>query len=90
MKATYQVANRGNSALQTEVWAIPMSIAKKLVSRMDCRIGTYWQATLKRPFNIAKRQGQVAVRIYTGGFSTGELSNVLQAVGCEVVFAGEL
>ena len=82
--ATYYVSNPGNTAIQQEVWMLTMDEAKQAIAAFDTRLGTYWHSNLMQPYRRAWRKDAETVRIYTSGFSTGELSNVLCATGATV------
>lgn len=78
--ATYTTQNAGNLAIQTEVWTLSIAEAKAAMRHLDCRKGTYWGNHLATPCRRAVRAKADHVRVYTAGFSTGELSNVLALV----------
>ena len=82
--ATYTVTSPGNTALQQEIWTLSLAEARALIAHFDCRPGTYWQATVKRPYALARCNAAQTVRVYTAGFSSGELSNALVAAGFKV------
>lgn len=79
--ATYATQYPGNLTLQTEVWTLTLAEAKALTTVLPCQPGSYWDATLMRPYRRAQRAKAATVRIYTAGFSSGELSNALYASG---------
>ena len=88
--ATYTVACRGNLAMQTEVFMIPVLVAKQLIKEvLDCTPGTYWETVLKRPTNRAIRHRHAHVRVLVAGFTTGELCNALATAGCGVECRGD-
>jgi hypothetical protein len=93
MNATYEVFNRGNLAIQAEKFSVPMAAAKALLAAMkadgEIRPGSYWEANFAKPVRRAVRAKLEAVAIWTAGFTTGEFSNRLRCVGCEVTHAGD-
>lgn len=92
MKASYKIYGKGNLSIQTEYWQIPMEVAKLLVAylKADGRAtpGTYWEANALKPIRRAIRAKLEIVKLYTAGFSTGDLANMLRCVGCEIEYAG--
>jgi hypothetical protein len=80
--ATYSISHPGNTAIQEECWTLTLDEALQASKVLDCRTGSYWEATVLRPYRRAKRAKAQTVRVVTAGFSTGELSNVLYA--CDV------
>lgn len=82
--ATYTTANPGNTALQTEVWTLTLAEAKAVLAALDTHKGSYWDAVVVQPTRRAQRAKAPSVRVYTAGFSTGELSNALYATGSTV------
>lgn len=82
--ATYRILHPGNIAIQQECWTLTRAEAASAITHLDTHIGSYWHANLVRPYNRAKRNKAPTVRVYTAGFSTGELSNVLYASGMTV------
>ena len=84
--ATYTTQNPGNLAIQQEVWTLSIPEAKAAMKLLDCHQGTYWGRTLATPCRRAVRAKADYVRVYTGGFLTGELANVL-AINTEVKHA---
>ena len=80
--ATYTTQYPGNLALQQEVWTLSLAEAQQTMALLDCHPGSYWEATLLKPTRRAKRQHSPTVTVYTAGFSSGELSNVL--FNCDV------
>ena len=75
--ATYTTVHPGNIAIQTEVWTLTMAEAKNALALLDPALGSYWDAALGTPYRKARRAKAATVRIYTAGFSSGELSNIL-------------
>lgn len=75
--ATYITQYPGNMALQTEVWTLSISEAKAVQAHLDVRKGTYWDSNLVKPYRRARRAKAETVKVYTAGFSSGELSNAL-------------
>lgn len=90
MIATYQTSHPGNLAIQREIFDIPVEAARKAIHHLDAGIGQYWHTVLVKPLRRAVRAKQGTVRVYTAGFGSSELSNVLALVGCEVVCDGVL
>jgi hypothetical protein len=84
LMATYTKQYPGNTALQTEAWTLSLAEAAAVLPLLDVRKGTYWEASLLKPLRRAKRAKASAVRVYTAGFSTSELSNVLYASGATI------
>ena len=82
--ATHTTQFPGNTALQTEVWILTIPEAKAARDVLDTRIGCYWHTNLTKPIRRAIRTKAATVTVYTAGFSTGELSNVLYATGATV------
>ena len=78
--ATYTTQFPGNTALQTEVWTLTIAEAKAASNALDTRIGSYWHTNLTKPLRRASRAKVATVTVYTAGFSTGELGNVLAAI----------
>jgi len=75
--ATFITHCPGNLAIETHVWTLSLDEAKSAISHLDCRPGTYWNEHLAKPYRRARRAKADHVRVYTGGFSTADLSNVL-------------
>ena len=92
--ATYKIANKGNTAIQCEVWQVPIEAAKKLSKEMRANgqagPGSYWENNFVRPVRRAVRAKAAFVGIRTAGFSTGEFANRLRCVDCEIEYAGEI
>lgn len=84
MTATVTTSYKGNTALETQVWTIPVKAALEAAGELGARPGSYWEANLAKPARKAKRAKLDTVRVFTAGFSSGELSNVLFSVGCQV------
>jgi hypothetical protein len=84
IKVTYETLNPGNSAIQTEIWTIPVSVGKKLVRRMKAAgvitPGGYWKENLVKPLNRAVRTKKKSFEVRTAGFSTSELNGWLQEI----------
>jgi hypothetical protein len=81
--ATYTVQHPGNTALQTEVWTLTLDEAFRACHCLaPIAKGSYWEANLAKPYRRAKRQYLSTLRVYTAGFRSGELSNVL--FNCDV------
>ena len=78
--ATYTTQFPGNTALQTEVWTLTIAEGKTACGVLDTRLGSYWHVNLAKPLRRAIRAKAATVTVYTAGFSTGELSNVLAAI----------
>ena len=83
--ATYTTQYPGNTALQTEVWTLTLPEAKALLAELPCPKGSYWETTVARPYRRACRAKAATVRVYTAGFSSGELSNALYAAGQTII-----
>jgi hypothetical protein len=75
--ATYIVQNPGNLAIETVVWTLSIAEAKSVQEHLDVRKGTYWEMNLVKPYRRARRVKADTVKVYTAGFSAGELSNAL-------------
>ena len=75
--ATYTISNPGNIAIETVVWTLSITEAKAVQAYLDVRKGTYWESNLVKPYRRAKRAKAETVKVYTAGFSSGELSNAL-------------
>jgi hypothetical protein len=82
--ASYFVSQRGNTALQAEIWRLSVADALVVSRILDRTPGSYWHTTLLRPAHRARRGNQPEVLITTAGFSTGELANALAA--CEIPY----
>ena len=82
--ATYRISYPGNTALQQEVWNIPLHEAKAALALLQPSKGSYWESNLLKPYRRAVRAKQEHVRVYTAGFSSSELSNVLFNVDAKV------
>jgi hypothetical protein len=82
--ATYTTQCPGNLAMQTEVWTLTLDEAKQALTLLDARTGSYWDTNLTKPTRRNARLHLPTVRVYTAGFSSGELSNVLYASGATV------
>ncbi len=80
---TYSIttSNAGNLAIESHAFDLPVSLAKSALSHLDARAGTYWGNNLAAPTRRAIRAKSATVRVYTAGFSTGELANVLAVCG---------
>lgn len=90
MIATFKTVHQGNSVLQAEIWILPIKAAKAVVDQLCPSKGSYWENNLARPTRQAIRAKAETVRVYTSGFSTGELSNLLACVNCDVDRSQEL
>ena len=80
MATTLQTANRGNLAIETHVWRLTADDAKKLMAWMKAEKipmhkGGTWDHFVASPIRSAVRRKLEVVKLYTGGFMTGELSN---------------
>lgn len=75
--ATFYRSYPGNLALEEDVWTLSIAEAKAAATHLNVSRGTYWESVLLKPTRRAVRAKQATVRVYTAGFSTGELSNVL-------------
>jgi hypothetical protein len=80
---TVTTAYAGTLAIQSERFAVPLAVAKQVRAYMKregmLTPGSYWQAHLATPVTRAVRVHDDAVMIYTAGFSTGELANIISA-----------
>jgi len=83
--ATYFISNRGNSAIQEECWTLTLAEAQAVCTSglLPMGTGSYWDTNFGKPTRRAKRAKAATVRLYTAGFSTGELSNVL--FNCDIL-----
>ena len=80
LTATVTTANRGNLAIQSETFTIPVELAAAAVKFLDTRPGCYWESAAKA-VRRAKRAGESVVKLYTAGFGSGELANAIGAAG---------
>jgi len=93
MTATFTVSYPDNTALRTEVFTIPMAAAEKIVKGDDnigkpCYPGSYWENNLAKPYRRARRAKAESVKVYTSGFGTSNLINLLLNIGCESICTG--
>lgn len=82
--ATYTTSYPGNMALQQEVWTLTVAEAKAVLPLLDTHKGSYWESVVLKPLRRAVRAKAATVKVYTAGFSSGELSNRLYASGAYV------
>jgi hypothetical protein len=82
--ATHVTQYPGNRAIQIDIWTLTLDEAKQALPLLDTRTGSYWHTNLAKPYRRNKRRHMDTVIIYTAGFSTGQLSNVLYASGATV------
>jgi len=82
--ATVFTTHAGNRAIEEQCWNLSLHEAQAAIGLLDVRPGSYWDSNLVKPYRRAKRAKADMVRIYTAGFSTGEISNVLYACGSSV------
>lgn len=75
--ASYYVAHPGNTAIQTEVWNLTQQEAKAALALLKPSKGSYWHMNLEKAYRRAVRARADTLRVYTAGFSSGELSNIL-------------
>lgn len=75
--ATYYIGNRGNSAIQQEVWNVTVAEAKAALPFLSTQKGSYWESVLLKPMRRAVRGKVETFKVYTAGFSTSEFSNAL-------------
>lgn len=80
MTATIKTSNRGNIALQSETFTLPIELATKVVKVLDCRPGCYWESAAKA-VRRAKRANETTVKLYTAGFGSSELASAIAQVG---------
>lgn len=94
MEVTYKIANKGNLAIQTEVWYLPIEVARKLLKylKKDEQIvpGRYWYWTAAKPIRKAIKGKSKIVTIYTAGFTTERMHSFLLDIDCTVKFDGLL
>ena len=79
--ATVKTRHRGNTALQTEMWTLPVDEAVRVSRVLDCRTGTYWYTNFWTVYLRATRAKSTTVVIWTAGFSTSDFSNALHISG---------
>jgi hypothetical protein len=84
MTAIFHVANRGNIAIQEEVWEIPAAELKLATEHLDMHQYSYWYFKFGKQLKKALKTGD-AVKFSTSGFSSSELANVLRAVDIEIL-----
>lgn len=82
--ATFTTQNRGNLAIETHIWEIPVAEARAAQRHLDMSKGGYWENNLAKPCRRAVRAKSETVKVYTAGFSTSRLSNALFNAGCKV------
>jgi len=75
--ATVQTSYPGNLALEKQVWTLTIAEATAAMQHLNIGLGTYWHRVLAQPTRRAKRAKHATVTVYTAGYSTGELANVL-------------
>ena len=83
--ASFYISNRGNYAIQEECWTLTLTEAQTVCASglLPMPKGSYWDNHFQKPTRRAKRAKAATVRLYTAGFSTGELSNVL--FNCDIM-----
>ena len=81
--ATYFISQRGNSALQSECWVLTTAEAKQALDRLKPGKGTYYES-LAKSYRRARRAHEETCRFTTGGFTSGEFSNVLWSLDIAV------
>jgi len=89
MATTLQTANRGNLAIETHVWRISLDDAKTLVAwmkteKIPMHKGGTWDHFVVSPIRSAIRRKLEVAKLYTGGFTTGELSNFFFNAGIKI------
>lgn len=82
--ATVTTQYPGNLAIQIDIWTLTLSEALDAIMTLAPHMGDYWYVNLTQPYRRALRKHADMVRIYTAGFSTGQLSNVLVATGTTI------
>lgn len=80
LTATIRTSHRGNLALQSETFRLPLSLAIDTIRHLDTRTGCYWESARKAVMR-AKREKAETVVLYTAGFGTSELAGAIQAAG---------
>jgi hypothetical protein len=80
LTATVTTANRGNLAIQSETFTIPLELAAAAVKFLDTRPGCYWESAAKA-VRRAKRAGEATVKLYTAGFGSGQLAGAIGQAG---------
>ena len=88
MTATVKTSNRGNMALQSETFTIPLALAAAAVKFLDTRPGCYWESAAKA-VRRAKRAGESVVKLYTAGFGTSALAGAIAQAGGSTVSAAD-
>lgn len=91
MIATYRTCNRGNLAIERDIWSIPVSIGKQFIKTFpdECGIGHYWYYAIAKPTRQSVRAKLENVRVSTAGFSSSELYQKLVELGCKIQFEGD-
>ena len=80
MQATIRTSNRGNTALQSETFTLPIQLAEKAIKFLDTRPGCYWESAAKA-VRRAKRAKETTVKLYTAGFGSCDLANAIYQAG---------
>jgi len=80
LTATVKTYNRGNLAIQSEVFTVPVALAAAAVKCLDTRPGCYWESAAKA-VRRAKRAGDAVVKLSTAGFGTSELAGAIAQAG---------
>jgi hypothetical protein len=84
MQATVKTFHRGNLALQSETFTLPLALAVEVVKVLDTRPGTYWESALKAT-RRAKRAKESVVKLHTAGFGSSDLHGAIAQAGGTVV-----
>jgi hypothetical protein len=82
--ATVHTLHQGNIAIQTEVWTLTLEEGASILKELDLHKGGYWDNHFGHPYRVAKRNKTPKFHVYTGGFSSGEFSNILAIREIEV------
>lgn len=92
MAATTRINYPNNTALRETIWTMPIAEAKALRNRMKAngrlQPGTYWEANLARPVNVAIRHKLSEVTFRTAGFSDADFANMIRECEIEIVNGG--
>ena len=73
---TMETVNKGNIAIQVEVWTVDIELAKRIKKVIGkYSRNSYWHSHVTLPLRWAVKNGQSVVKVTTAGFMTGEFSN---------------
>lgn len=90
LKATYKTLNKGNLAIEQDVWTIETEQAKKFLQYLkkehSFTSGSWENFNIIKPIRSAIRSKKNEVKIYSSGFSTTSVYNLLENSGFIITY----